>query len=33
MGAGIIFRVVKPVGGREKAEAIKDAAKKTGVDL
>ena len=33
MGAGIVFRVVKPIGGREKAEAIKDAAKKTGVEL
>ncbi len=30
MGAGIIFRLVKPVGGREKAEAIKDAMQKTG---
>jgi energy-converting hydrogenase A subunit R len=33
MGAGIIFRVVKPIGGREKAEAIKDVAQKTGTHL
>ncbi len=30
MGAGIVFRVVKPIGGRQKAEAIKDAAQKDG---
>jgi len=30
MGAGIIFRLVKPVGGHEKALAIKDATQKTG---
>jgi energy-converting hydrogenase A subunit R len=29
MGAGIVFRLVKPVGGRQKAEAVKDAAEKT----
>jgi predicted HAD superfamily phosphohydrolase len=33
MGAGIVFRVVKPIGGRQKAESIEDAAKKTGVKL
>jgi len=33
MAAGIVFRLVKPVGGREKAEAIKDAARKTDVSL
>jgi energy-converting hydrogenase A subunit R len=33
MGAGIVFRVVKPIGGREKAEAVKDAAQKIGADL
>jgi len=33
MGAGIVFRVVKPVGGREKAEAIKDAVQKTDIEL
>lgn len=33
MGAGIVFRVVKPVGGLQKAEAIKDATQKTGVEL
>ena len=33
MGAGIVFRVVKPIGGRQKAEAIKDATQKTGAEL
>jgi energy-converting hydrogenase A subunit R len=33
MGAGIVFRLVKPVGGREKTEAIKDATQKTGNSL
>ena len=33
MGAGIVFRVVKPIGGRQKAEAVKDAAKKSHVQL
>jgi energy-converting hydrogenase A subunit R len=33
MGAGIVFRLVKPIGGREKAEAIKDAVKKNGASL
>src|SRR3989304_639857 len=33
MGAGIVFRVVKPIGGCQKAEAIKDAAKKSHVQL
>jgi energy-converting hydrogenase A subunit R len=33
MGAGIVFRLVKPIGGREKAEAIKDAAQKTRTHL
>jgi energy-converting hydrogenase A subunit R len=33
MGAGIVFRVVKPIGGRQKAEAIKDAAKRSHVHL
>jgi energy-converting hydrogenase A subunit R len=33
MGAGIVFRLVKPIGGREKAEAIKDAAQKSRVQL
>ena len=33
MGAGIIFRVVQPIGGRQKAEAIKDATQKTGTHL
>ncbi|HJW65858.1 MAG TPA: hypothetical protein VJ507_03645 [Candidatus Bathyarchaeia archaeon] len=33
MGAGIVFRVVKPIGGREKAEATRDAAEKTRVQL
>jgi energy-converting hydrogenase A subunit R len=33
MGAGIVFRVVKPVGGREKAEAVQDAAAKSNVGL
>jgi energy-converting hydrogenase A subunit R len=33
MGAGIVFRVVKPVGGHQKAEAVADAARKTKVGL
>lgn len=33
MGAGIVFRLVKPIGGREKAEAIKDAVQKTRAHL
>jgi energy-converting hydrogenase A subunit R len=33
MAAGIVFRLVKPVGGREKAEAIRDAAQKTRTHL
>jgi energy-converting hydrogenase A subunit R len=33
MGAGIVFRVVKPIGGHQKAKAIIDAARKTKVEL
>ncbi len=33
MAAGIVFRLVKPIGGREKAEAIRDAAQKTRTHL
>jgi energy-converting hydrogenase A subunit R len=33
MGAGIVFRVVKPIGGHQKAEAVKDAAVKSGIQL
>jgi energy-converting hydrogenase A subunit R len=33
MAAGIVFRVVKPVGGHQKAEAVKDAARKAGAQL
>jgi energy-converting hydrogenase A subunit R len=33
MGAGIVFRIIKPIGGQQKAEAVKDAAEKSGVQL
>jgi energy-converting hydrogenase A subunit R len=33
MGAGRVFRKVKPIGGRQKAEAVKDAVQKTDVQL
>jgi energy-converting hydrogenase A subunit R len=33
MGAGIVFRVVKPIGGRQKAEAVKDAAERSHVQM
>jgi energy-converting hydrogenase A subunit R len=33
MGAGIVFRLIRPIGGREKAEGVKDAAEKSGVKL
>ena len=33
MGAGIVFRVVKPIGGLQKAEAIKNAAQKMAIKL
>lgn len=33
MGAGIILRLVQPIGGRQKVGAIKDAAAKSGVEL
>ena len=33
MGAGIVFRIVKPIGGLQKAEAVKDAARKAHVQL
>jgi energy-converting hydrogenase A subunit R len=33
MGAGIVFRITKPVGGRQKAEAVKNAVDRSGVQL
>jgi energy-converting hydrogenase A subunit R len=33
MGAGIVFRITKPVGGRQKAEAVKNAVDKSGIQL
>jgi energy-converting hydrogenase A subunit R len=33
MGAGIVFRITKPVGGRQKAEAVINAAVRSGVQL
>lgn len=33
MGAGIVFRLVKPIGGRQKAEAVKNAAERSHVQL
>jgi len=33
MGAGIVFRIAKPIGGRQKAEAVKNAADRSGVQL
>jgi energy-converting hydrogenase A subunit R len=33
MGAGIVFRITKPVGGRQKAEAVKNAVDKSRIQL
>jgi energy-converting hydrogenase A subunit R len=33
MDAGIVFRIAKPIGGRQKAEAVKNAADRSGVQL
>jgi len=33
MAAGIVFRLVRPIGGREKAQAVRDAAQKTRTHL